>query len=252
MSTFTAEMPDPRSSAVVGRIRRRLLVNAVVDPAEAATRLPAGVRPHITDRGTVIGCCLLELDDVRPAPLPRQLGVTLRAAAHRISVDWTDDDGGTVTGVYVPLRLTDSQVAAALGGRIFPGVHRRVPLMIEAMADGLRWRVQDPTHEFDLDVTISDRATTLPAPGDVAATCLAADFGISPRHRHGHDVVRMHPESRAAHPVHVDSLHSTFLAGFQTLQPATSFQMTDIAVTWTPTELATAVLGGVDALSGAT
>lgn len=234
MSALVVDLPHIATGTVVGRIRRRLLINGVVDPDEAAMRLPEDVRPHVTEQGTIVGFCLLELDHVRPAPLPAGAGVPLRAAAHRISVDWTGDDGATVTGVYVPVRLTDSRAATALGGRIFPGVHRRVPLTIGTTADRYRWRVQDTTHDFDLDVTIDDRTGTLPEPDDFATTCLAADFGISPRHRHGYDIVRMNPVSRAARPVHVDSLHSTFLAGFQTLRPATSFLMTDIEVTWTP------------------
>ncbi|MGI8983312.1 MAG: hypothetical protein ACR2HM_02065 [Acidimicrobiales bacterium] len=40
--------------AIRGTIRRRLLVNAVVDPEEAARRLPAGVRPHVSEGGTVV------------------------------------------------------------------------------------------------------------------------------------------------------------------------------------------------------
>jgi hypothetical protein len=70
---------------IIGSIRRRLLVNALVDPDEAARRLPAGLRPHVVDGGTVVGCCLLQLDDVRPSPLPGRLGRSMRAAAHRIS-----------------------------------------------------------------------------------------------------------------------------------------------------------------------
>ena len=53
-----------------GTIHRRLLVNAVVDPDEAARRLPVGLRPHVTALGTVVGCCLLEIDRIRPAFLP--------------------------------------------------------------------------------------------------------------------------------------------------------------------------------------
>ena len=60
-----------------GTIRRRLLVNAVVDPDEAARRLPVGLRPHVTALGTVVGCCLLEIDRIRPAYLPERAGMTM-------------------------------------------------------------------------------------------------------------------------------------------------------------------------------
>jgi hypothetical protein len=41
-----------------GTIRSRLLVNALVDPDEAAQRLPDGLRPHVTSHGKVVGGCL--------------------------------------------------------------------------------------------------------------------------------------------------------------------------------------------------
>ena len=65
---------------VHGQLRRRLLVNVLVDPDEAADRLPSGVRPHVAEGGTVVGCCLLDIRELRPSPLPRQVGVGIRAA----------------------------------------------------------------------------------------------------------------------------------------------------------------------------
>jgi len=69
--------------AIRGTIRSRLLVNALVDPDEAARRLPAGVRPHATGDATIVGCCLLDITDIRPSPLPAMVGGSFRAAAHR-------------------------------------------------------------------------------------------------------------------------------------------------------------------------
>ena len=76
---------------VEGTLRRRLLINAVVDPDEAAARLPVGLRPHVTDVGTVVGCCLLDVVRLRPAGLPAVAGIGMRAAAHRISAEWDDE-----------------------------------------------------------------------------------------------------------------------------------------------------------------
>lgn len=70
-----------------GTIRRRLLVNALVDPDQAARHLPAGLRPHEVNGGTLIGC-LLDIDSIRPASLPGNVGARLRGAAHRVSVEW--------------------------------------------------------------------------------------------------------------------------------------------------------------------
>ena len=103
---------------MVGTIRRRLLVNALVDPDEAAGHLPTGLRPHVTEGGTVIGCCLLDIDAIRPASLPAGVGSRLRAAAHRISVEWEDGAGATSVGVYVPVRHTDSRAATKLSAML--------------------------------------------------------------------------------------------------------------------------------------
>src|SRR2546422_10990160 len=119
-----------RDRAIRGTIRRRLLVNAVVDPDEAARHLPAGLRPPEVTGGTVVGCCLLDIDSIRPASLPGIVGTRLRAAAHRISVEWEDEMGATTIGVYVPIRHTDSRAARVLGGRWFPGVHRRASIAL--------------------------------------------------------------------------------------------------------------------------
>jgi hypothetical protein len=161
-----------RSRTVHGAIRRRLLVNALVDPEEAAPRLPPGVRPHVTEQGTVVGCCLLELADVRPAGLPAAVGVDIRAAANRISAEWEDAEGRTFVGVYVPLRRTDSLLAAAAGGRVFPGVHRRVPVEVRADADTLGHRRVLPGrpglagHVLRVDLHVDRRG----ALGDLAST----------------------------------------------------------------------------------
>src|SRR5215468_4819220 len=99
---------------IAATIRRRLLLNAVVDPDEAASRLPAGIRPHVTARGTVVGCCLLQIDHLRPAPMPAAAGVSMLAAAHRISAEWSGAAGETVVGVFVPGRRTDSRLAVVV------------------------------------------------------------------------------------------------------------------------------------------
>ena len=70
MRTYSPRWPsDGSRNAATG-----LLINAVVDPDEAAARLPVGLRPHVTDVGTVVGCCLLDVVRLRPAGLPGRGG----------------------------------------------------------------------------------------------------------------------------------------------------------------------------------
>ena len=187
----------------------------------------------MTDGGTVVGCCLLEIDHIRPALLPATMGKRLRAAAHRISTEWEDAAGVTI-GVYVPVRHTDSRAAVTLGGRWFPGVHRRAAIEVVESADELCWTVApvDGDTGFGIRVVASTSvATSSTAYETIGATCLGAAVGISPDHHGILEAARMAPEHRRAQQVTIDHLISEFLAGFASAQPAPSYLMRDVAVT---------------------
>jgi hypothetical protein len=233
-----------RNTAVVGSIRSRLLVNALVDPDETARRLPAGVRPHVIDGGTVIGCCLLHLADVRPAGVPRIAGPSFHAVAHRISVEWTDADGETTTGVFVPVRLTQSLLPRAIGGRAFPGVHRAAT--IAASDEGLRWSVI-PRHATDdaVQLTAHEAGEARDACEPIGGTCLAATVGVSVGLHGSLEAARMEPAHREARPVDVTDLHSTFIASFASAQPAPSYVMRDVGVRWSAVDLSIDTREGV-------
>lgn len=229
---------------IVGTIRRRLLVNALVDPDEVAALLPEGVRPHVTNEGstagTVVGCCLLQIDGIRPAHLPAVAGLQLRAAAHRISVEWEDGLGATTVGVFVPVRHTDSRLAVAVGGRWFPGVHERAAVDIAATADQLRWTTVPVGEPGRFSIRVE--ASVLPGVGEsapeaaVGGTCLGANIGLSPDHRGVLEGARMEPDHRLAREVAIEELESAFLASFSTAQAAPSYLMADVGVTWTPAD----------------
>jgi hypothetical protein len=222
--------------AVVGTIRHRLLVNALVDPDEAARHLPEGLRPHVTGDATVVGCCLLAIERIRPAAIPAAVGLPLVAAAHRISAEWDDELGATTVGVYVPVRHTTSQSARAVGGRCFPGVHLPATIRTGFEGEHLRWTVE-PRSASDR-YAIRVRADVAPGqatePCDpIGATCLAASVGLSPGRRKRLEAARMEPEHRVAQPVEITELDSRFLAGFTSNRPATSYLMRDVPVRWT-------------------
>jgi hypothetical protein len=230
---------EPAGRAVIrGVIRNRLLVNAVVDPDEAAARLPDGLRPHLVEGGTVVGCCLLDLDHVRPPWLPAVAGRRLRAAAHRISVEWEDGDGETIVGVYVPVRHTDSRLAVALGGRLVPAVHEPARVELAAPGDGLTWSVDpvDATAGLAVRVVVSipERSQGSSVCDPIGGTCLRAAVGLSPDHRGDLEGTRMDLAHRDASEVVVEQLASTYLGGFSTAQPAPSYLLRDVDVTWRP------------------
>lgn len=220
--------------SISGRIRGRLLVNALIDPAEAATVLPLGLRPHVLDGATIAGCCLLELDHVRPSWVPRALGVSTRAAAHRISVEWGDADALTV-GVYVPVRHTDSRLAVLAGGRLFPGVHRRAGIDLARNDGSIRWCVQVPgSAGFGLEVVATEGDSSTTGRDSVGRACIDATLGLSPGPDGRLECVEMAPAHRLARPVDVESLDSGFLASFASATPAASYLMTDVDVAWSP------------------
>jgi hypothetical protein len=189
----------------------------------------------------VVGCCLLDIHHLRPAAVPAATGVGLRAAAHRISVEWDHaSEWEPVVGVYVPMRHTDSRLAVAVGGRWFPGVHRPAHIAITGQPDdplGLSWRVDDMggADEFGIRVTVTATANP-PSEADepVAGTCLAATIGLSPDHKGELEAAHMAPAHRRAREVAVEDLRSAFLSGFSTATPAPSYLMEDVDVHWTP------------------
>jgi hypothetical protein len=221
-----------RNFQLSGVIRSRLLVNAVVDPGEAARRLPAGLQPHVGPDGTVVGCCLLDIAQARPNGLSVP-GVRIRAAAHRIAVTWRDKDGDEIVGVWVPARLTDSRVARLAGGRVFPGVHR--PASIHKTDDGERiaWHVA-PASPVDFAVRVTAVAASAEAEQceGVGNTCLSALVGLSPGHDGHLEAARMAPSHRRAQLVEMEVLDSAFLASFASACPASSYLMRDVGVAW--------------------
>ena len=212
-----------------GMIRSRLLVNALVDPGEAASRLPDGIRPLLIDGGAMVGCCLLDIEQVRPARVPAALGARFHAVAHRIAVEWDADR----VGVYVPVRSADDRAPVALGGRWFPGVHRRAAIQMTDDGRQVGWSVttwpEGAAIRVEATVDLSPPAAVCDPIGGV---CIGATVGISPRRGGGLEAVRMDPAHRRAQLVAIESLESDFLASFASATPAPSYLMRDVEVTW--------------------
>lgn len=226
---------DGRWGHVVGHIRRRLLVNYWVDPAEAASCLPDGVRPHTgSNGGVVVGCCMIELDDVRPWPMPTGVGVSLRAAAHRISCEAGSQER-PVRAVFVPSRLTNALLPVLAGGRLFPGVHQRAEVQVSE-TDKLQWVVRDRGRGDPFSIAASaDLAKGRPTGGEVAEIVIGTTLGLSPGHRRGSiQAIEMEPDHLDAQEVELVDVESEFIAGFSTAQQAETLVMTDARVIWRP------------------
>jgi hypothetical protein len=107
---------------IAGIIERRVLVNYTIDPEVAKTIVPSPFRPKIINGRAIAGICLIRLKQVRPKGLPAFIGFGSENGAHRIAVEWMEEDK-VKEGVYIPRRDTSSRVNTLLGGRVFPGRH---------------------------------------------------------------------------------------------------------------------------------
>jgi hypothetical protein len=93
---------------IAGLIKRRLLVNFRAKPEVVQRILPQPFRPKLHHEYSLVGICLIRLEQIRPAGLPGLLGLSSENAAHRIAVEWTDAAGIQREGVYIPRRDTGS------------------------------------------------------------------------------------------------------------------------------------------------
>jgi hypothetical protein len=169
-----------------GLIERRILANYRVDPDVLAAQLPAPFRPKVVNGWGIAGICLIRLAQVRPAGLPRWCGVTSENAAHRVAVEWDEDDA-VREGVYIRRRDTDSRLNSLLGGRIFPGVHHRARFAVEESAESFDVGVRSDDGVIDMRVR-AHRVSAWPARSTFASLDEASAFfaggslGYSPGH----------------------------------------------------------------------
>lgn len=134
-----------------GVIERRILVNYRVDPDVLAGVLPPPFRPKLVDDVGIVGICLIRLASVRPEWAPAWLGVSSENAAHRAAVEW-DERRVTREGVYISRRDTSSRLNALVGGRLFPGVHRRARFVVDETDDMFHIALHSGDGRVDLEV----------------------------------------------------------------------------------------------------
>jgi len=108
----------------------------------------------------VAGCCLIRLGSLRPRGLPAALGLTTENAAHRIAVEWGDEDGAR-TGVFIPRQDSGSRLSVALGGRVFLEVQHHARFAVEETDERLpvAFRAHDGTVEVDVTAVLEPALT---------------------------------------------------------------------------------------------
>lgn len=140
-----------RLPVVHGLIRRRLLINFRVAPHVLAELLPAPFRPRLVNGVGLAGICLIRLEQLRPAGLPRWLGIASENGAHRAAVEW-DDRGTTRQGVFIWRRDTNAWLTVAAGGRVFPGVHHHAGFHTEDDGERVALRLRSDDGQVQIDV----------------------------------------------------------------------------------------------------
>ena len=129
-----------------GIIDRRMLVNFRIRPEVIEEILPTHFRPKLVNGWAMAGICLIRLKHIRPHGFPAACGLASENAAHRIAVEWQEDDS-VREGVFIPRRDTSSALQAIVGGRLFPGGHHLA-----------KFEVSEPAGEFHLRMHSRDGA----------------------------------------------------------------------------------------------
>ncbi|MCE7992415.1 MAG: hypothetical protein HEP71_10555 [Roseivirga sp.] len=132
---------------ITGIIDRRILINYRVDSQVLSQYLPAPFRPKLVKGHGIAGICLIRLKNIRPKGMPGTIGISSENGAHRIAVEWTENDM-IKEGVYIPRRDTSSTLNALAGGCVFPGVHHKAKFAVGEKEGEYKvsFRSDDDTH----------------------------------------------------------------------------------------------------------
>lgn len=140
-----------RLPVIQGTIGRRILANFRVDPEIMQRELPARFRPKLQNGHAIAGICLIRLEHVRPRTMPEIVGLNSENAAHRVAVNWVEDDQER-QGVFISRRDTDSQINHLLGGRVFPGEHNQASFKVSETESEIRLAMESEDAEVKVEI----------------------------------------------------------------------------------------------------
>jgi hypothetical protein len=164
-----------RIPVIKGTIKRRLLVNFRADPAVVQRILPQPFQPKLHRGHSLVGICLIRLEQIRPAGLPGALGLSSENAAHRIAVEWTDAGGIQREGVFIPRRDTSSFLNRVAGGRVFPGEHHPARFSVADTGGHIELAMQSRDGSVAVRV-VGDDADSLPTSSCFSSLVEASAF----------------------------------------------------------------------------
>lgn len=200
-----------------GIIERRILLNYRIDSEVLQKVLPLGFRPKLFKGKAIGGVCMIRFGRLRPRMIPEWLGFGSENAAHRIAVEWDQDDGQK-EGVFIPRRDTGSWFNKALGGRVFPGIFEKSFFSVAESPDLLSVKIQraDGTEEVSFAGQVVDRlsATSRFESADEAASFFslgATGYSATREADHYHGM-ELRSLNWKVEPIQVTSAHSSFFS----------------------------------------
>jgi hypothetical protein len=187
--------------------------------------LPPPFRPKLVRGKSIGGVCLIRLRQVRPRWLPLPWGIGSENAAHRIAVEWEDENGRTQEGVYIPRRDTNSRLNSLAGGRLFPGEQHHASFAVVETGDYLSVAVI--SDDGDTRVRVAGKlADSLPASSVFTSVAEASAFfeagavGYSATRTAGrYDGMELACREWHVEPLAVDTIESSFFQSVARFPP---------------------------------
>jgi hypothetical protein len=200
-----------------GIIERRILLNYRIDPEVLQKVLPPGFRPKLFKDKAIGGVCMIRFGGLRPRMIPEWLGLGSENAAHRIAVEWDEDDGQK-EGVFIPRRDTGSWFNKTLGGRVFPGIFQKSLFSVAESPDSISVKIQhaDGTEEASFSGHLAEslaRTSRFQSTEEAASFFSLGATGYSvTREAHHYHGMELRSLSWKVEPMQVTSAHSSFFA----------------------------------------
>lgn len=132
-----------------GIIARRVLLNFRADPEVARRLVPEPLEVATQNGQAAVGVCLIRLEQLRPKGLPASVGMSSENMAHRIAIRYPAGQRKK-DGVFIWRRETDHALVTLLGGRLFPGVHRRAQFRVTEHERGLAMDVRTEDNQANV------------------------------------------------------------------------------------------------------
>ena len=227
---------------IEGVIKRRILINYQVEPEIISRHIPSIFKPKVVEGKSIIGVCLIRLEQIHPKFVPLALGISSENAAHRLAVQWNDENGKLCEGVYIFRRDTNSSLNYLLGGRLFPGEHHKAKFNVSDNADRIKFLLQSS----DCDVNIRfeakytdylPKSSIFKSVDEISSFFKTGSVGYSPAQGNCYDGMCLIPHEWNMTPLECNNIELSYFnkvlgVSYKDLQYDSMVIMTDIPHEW--------------------